>query len=207
MSVPYASVAVAVRAEPAIAAEEGDGEPCPRICAVPPHQPWTDWPRPDPPPGPVAEAASDQGSQAQAAAVRRDPAAEGQAGPRQFAVLLTEALAGVRPVRQLRPWLSERGHAHLHRLLPLFADGHRPRITRVLTTRPASDVIEMTLIVTSGPRTRALAVRLERIYPAPRGALPAGGGQLAPRTARPGSMTAPAVTSSARWQCTDIEAA
>ena len=74
-------------------------------------------------------------------------------------MLLAEALAGVRPVRQLLPWLSERGSVHLHRLLPLFADGHRPHVTRVLTTQPAKDVIEMTLVVTVGPRTRALAVR------------------------------------------------
>ena len=45
---------------------------------------------------------------------------------RQFAMLLAEALAGARPVRQLQPWLSERGRVHLHRLLPLFAGGHRP---------------------------------------------------------------------------------
>lgn len=97
--------------------------------------------------------------------------------PRQFAVLLAEALAGVRPERQLTPWLSRRGSIHLHRLMPLFGGGHQPRVLRVLTTRPAPDVVEMTMVVVIGPRTRALAIRLER-------------------AARP-----------QRWLCTDIEAA
>jgi len=99
--------------------------------------------------------------------------------PRQFAVLLAEALAGVRPIRQVLPWMSEQGSAHLHRVLPLFADGHQPRVRRVITTQPTKDVIEMTMIVAFGPRTRALAVRLE---------------QTAHRQ-------------SPRWRCTAIEAA
>jgi hypothetical protein len=86
---------------------------------------------------------------------------QGPALPRQFAILLAETLAGVRPARQLTPWLSKRGGIHLHRLMPLFESGHQPRVLRVLTTRPAPDVIEMTMIVVTGPRTRALAVRLE----------------------------------------------
>ncbi|MCW2893290.1 MAG: hypothetical protein JWO75_2779 [Actinomycetia bacterium] len=97
--------------------------------------------------------------------------------PRKFAVFLIECLAGVRPARQLMPWLSKRGSVHLHRLMPLFAGGHQPRVLRVLTARPAPDVIEMTLVVVTGPRTRALAVRLER-------------------SGHP-----------KRWLCTDIEAA
>jgi hypothetical protein len=102
---------------------------------------------------------------------------QGPALPRQFAVLLVEVLAGVRPVRQLTPWMSTRGSIHLHRLIPLFASGHRPRVLRVLTARPAPGVIEMTLIAVIGQRTRALAVRLEH------------GPQAQ------------------QWQCTDIEAA
>ena len=98
-----------------------------------------------------------------------------------------ETLAGVRPVRQLAPLLSKRAGIHLHRLLPLFsAGGRRPRILRVLTSTPAVGVVEMTLIVETGPRTRALAVRLERSARA--------------ATAR---RDAPAT----RWLCTDIEAA
>jgi hypothetical protein len=127
-----------------------------------------------------------------------DPADGGQAWPRQFAVLLAEALGGARPARQLLPWLSERGSVHLHRLLPLFADGHRPHVTRVLTTQPAKDVIEMTLVVTVGPRTRALAVRLERTCPMQRPAWREKLVTQAPHS-RPGT--------SAQWRCTDIEAA
>ena len=93
---------------------------------------------------------------------RLDP---GEVLPGQFAVFLAECLAGVRPARQLTPWLSKRGSVHLHRLMPLFAGGHQPRVLRVLTTRPAPDVIEMTMVVVTGPRTRALAVRLERAEP------------------------------------------
>ena len=48
--------------------------------------------------------------------------------PRQFAVLLAEALAGVRPLQQVLPWMSERGSIQLRRLLPLFCGDHRPRI-------------------------------------------------------------------------------
>jgi hypothetical protein len=102
--------------------------------------------------------------------------------PRQFAVLLAEGLAGVRPVRQVLPWMSEQGSVHLHRLLPVFAGEHRPRLQRVITTQPAKDVIEMTMIVAFGPRTRALAVRLERLE----------------RTTH---------ARSPRWRCTAIEAA
>jgi Family of unknown function (DUF6459) len=90
------------------------------------------------------------------------PAADsGPVLPRQFAAFLVEGLAGVRPVRQLMPWMSTRGGAHLQRLMPLFKCGQRPKVLRVLTSRPTPDVIEMTMVVVTGPRTRALAVRLE----------------------------------------------
>jgi hypothetical protein len=108
----------------------------------------------------------------------RPPAPDpGEVLARQFAVFLVECLAGIRPARQLTPWLSKRGSVHLHRLMPLFADGHQPRVLRVLSARPAPDVIEMTMVVVTGPRTRALAVRLER------------------------------AEDPQRWRCTDIEAA
>jgi hypothetical protein len=103
-----------------------------------------------------------QGSEPARPSRLQPPAPEpGSVLPRQFAVLLVECLAGVRPARQLTPWLSKRGGVHLHRLMPLFTGGHQPRVLRVLTTRPAPGVIEMTMVVVTGPRTRALAVRLE----------------------------------------------
>jgi Family of unknown function (DUF6459) len=172
-----------------------------RIVEVPTHWPPADWPQVQGAQvqgplvqgplvqgplvqGPQAGTVQHQGGQPDPGPVRvADPADGGQAWPRQFAVLLAETLAGVRPVRQL---------------LPLFADGHRPHIARVLTARPAEDVIEMTLIVTVGPRTRALAVRLERTCPSPP---PAWSEKLASPATRPRSAA------SARWLCTDIEAA
>jgi Family of unknown function (DUF6459) len=117
---------------------------------------------------------------------RAAPAEPGQPSPHQFALLIVETLAGVRPVRQLAPLLSKRAAIHLHRLLPLFSVSRRPRVLRVLTSAPATGVVEMTLIVETGPRTRALAVRLER----------------AARTAA-ARRDAPAT----RWLCTAIEAA
>jgi hypothetical protein len=123
---------------------------------------------------------------------------------RQFARLLTEALSGARPVRQILPCTSERARNQLHALMPLFSGGQRPRLLRVIATRPARDVIEMTVIAGLGARTRALAVRLQRADPAERPpawltpADPAGQRQVSAPPARP---TAP------RWLCTDIEAA
>ena len=107
--------------------------------------------------------------------------------PRHFARLLAEALAGARPVRQILPWTSERARGHLRRLMPLFGGGQRPRVLRVIATRPTREVIEMTVIVSVGTRTRALAIRLEHMAP--------------PR--RP----SPAIPTALRWVCTDIEAA
>src|SRR5579859_7584538 len=130
---------------------------------------------------------------------RVDQAADGGADwPRRFAVLLAEALTGDRPTRQIQPWLSQRGRVHLHRLQPLFQGGQRARVQRVLTTQPAPDVIEMTLIVALGPRVRALAVRLTPATPEQRP------GWRERRPAR-----SPAASSAARpgWLCTDIEAA
>jgi hypothetical protein len=116
--------------------------------------------------------------------------------PQQFARLLTEALAGARPVRQILPWTSERAHSHLRRLMPLFGGGQRPRVLRVIATRPTREVIEMTVIVGVGARTRALAIRLEQATPRP---------LYTPRG--PGTPDDKATPGPLRWVCTDIEAA
>ncbi len=92
-----------------------------------------------------------------AAARRAGQGDQGTSWPRQFAVLLAEALAGVRPLQQVLPWMSGRASLQLRRLLPLFCGDYRPRILRVLTSMPSPGVIEMTLVVTAGPRARALA--------------------------------------------------
>ena len=121
-----------------------------------------------------------------------------QAWPRQFAVLLTEALTGERPARQILPYLSQRGSVHLHRLLPLFRDGQRARVQRVMTTQPMPDVIEMALIVVIGPRIRALAVRLTLAPPEQRAGW---------REKLPARVPASPAVAQPGWLCTDIEAA
>ncbi len=109
---------------------------------------------------------------------------------RRFALLLTETLAGARPLRQLLPWTTERTRAHLDKLMPLFGGGQRPRVQRVLMSRPTRDAIEMTVLVEVGARTRALAVRLERALQAPARLRQPVPGRTPPR-----------------WLCTAIEAA
>ena len=140
---------------------------------------------------------------------------------RRFALLLCEALAGARPIRQIQPWTTERARPKLERLMPLFGGGQRPRVLRVITTRPTRDVIEMTVVVGLERRTRALAVRLERTDPADqagwrdqswlkqtarsRPAQPGPGAQPG-LDGRPGQAPQPTRTGP-RWLCTAIEAA
>jgi len=107
------------------------------------------------------------------------------AWPGQFGQVLVEILAGFRPAKQLAPWTTERVRAQIDLLSCAVAAEQRPRIRRVLTSRPTADVVEMTMVVSFGPRSRALAIRFERIPARP----PVPG-----RPARP-----------ARWLCTEIE--
>ncbi|HEV2536893.1 MAG TPA: Rv3235 family protein, partial [Streptosporangiaceae bacterium] len=110
---------------------------------------------------------------------------EATAWPRQFAQVLVEILAGFRPAKQLAPWATERVRAQID-LLSCAADAEqRPRIRRVMTSRPTAGVVEMTMVVGFGSRSRALAMRFEHVPARP----PAPG-----RPARP-----------ARWLCTEIE--
>jgi hypothetical protein len=95
----------------------------------------------------------------------RDPGNPGlRAGawPRQFAQVLAETLAGSRPARQLAPWTTEQARRQIRQLGPLFATGERPVVRRVMTTAPASGVLEVTAVVGAGARVRVLALRLER---------------------------------------------
>jgi hypothetical protein len=101
-----------------------------------------------------------------------------------FAQALAEALAGSRPARQLAPWTTEQARRRIRQLGPMLQAGPRPVVRRVLTSAPHRDVLEMTVIIGVGPRTRAIAVRLERARPNP---------------ARPGRGRP--------WICTVIEAA
>jgi hypothetical protein len=117
------------------------------------------------------------------AAVAVDPAA---AWPRRLAVVIVEVLAGVRPDRQLVVLATDRVRARIAGLAPLLACDQRPRITRIVTSRPTAQVVEMTVVVNFGPRSRALALRVEH---------------MAARPAAPGWPGRPA-----RWLCTAIEA-
>jgi hypothetical protein len=112
--------------------------------------------------------------------------------PARFARMLTEALAGSRPASQILPWTSKRAWSQFDRLLRGFRGAGtgdatvQSRVLRVRTTRPAQDVIEMSVIAGFGPRTRALALRLERAT---------------------GQRHGTADDVSGGWVCTDIEAA
>jgi len=105
--------------------------------------------------------------------------------PRQFAVVIVEVLAGVRPDRQLVPLATDRVRARIRGLVPLLTCDRRPRIARIVTSRPAARVVEMTVVVHFGVRSRALAMRFEHV---------------AARPASPGWPARPA-----RWLCTAIE--
>ena len=107
--------------------------------------------------------------------------------PSQFAQVLAETLAGSRPASQITPWTTERARAHIRRLGPLLAAEQRPRVHRVLTSRPVEDVVEVAVIVGFGSRTHALAARLERAGP------------------QPATLSRPA--RQARWLCTAVESA
>ena len=113
----------------------------------------------------------------------QDPAT---AWPRQLALVIVEVLAGVRPDRQLVPLATDRVRARIRGLAPLLASDRRPRIQRIVTSRPAARVVEMTVVVSFGLRSRALAMRFEHV---------------AARPAAPGWAARPA-----RWLCTAIEA-
>ena len=92
----------------------------------------------------------------------------------------------VRPDRQLVTLATDRVRARIAGLAPLLACDRRPRITRIVTSRPAARVVEMTVVANFGPRSRALALRVEHV---------------AARPAAPGWPARPA-----RWLCTAIEA-
>ena len=108
------------------------------------------------------------------------------AWPRQFAQVMVEILAGVRPQRQIATWTTDRVRTQIRHLGPVLAADRRPRIQRIVTSRPAASVVEMTVVVSFGRRSRALAMRLEYV------------------AARQGAPGLPA--RSARWLCTELEA-
>jgi hypothetical protein len=125
--------------------------------------------------------------------VPRRPTADAR-WPSQFAQVLAETLAGSRPPGQIRPWTTDQARRRIRQLGPSLAAEVQPRIRRIVTSRPATGVVEMTVVVGFGPRIRALAVRLEREA------------EARPADTRPDSPPGPG-TAAARWICTAIEAA
>jgi hypothetical protein len=107
--------------------------------------------------------------------------------PGHFAQALAETLAGSRPSQQIVPWTTVQARRRIRQLGPQLSATQRPLVRRIVTSRPADDVVEMTVVVRFGTRTRALAVRLERD---------------GPRLRSPGRQASPG-----RWLCTAIEAA
>lgn len=105
----------------------------------------------------------------------------------RFAQALAEALAGSRPPRQLVPWTTQETMDRIQRLGPRLASAQRPLVRRVVTSRPAPDVLEMTVVVGFGPRVKAVAARLER--------------------AGPGPSARQADGAAGHWVCTAVEAA
>jgi hypothetical protein len=105
---------------------------------------------------------------------------------RQIAQVMVEILAGLRPPGQIVPWTTDRVRAQIRQLGPLLAADRRPRVQRIVVSRPDVRVMEMTVVVSLGTRSRALALRFEHVR-----ARPAAPG----RPARP-----------ARWLCTAMEA-
>jgi hypothetical protein len=106
--------------------------------------------------------------------------------PQRFAQVLAETLSGARPPRQLTPWTTGQARRHIERLGPALALDATPQVRRLVTFRPCADVMEMTVVLGVGPRTRALAVRLERDRM---------------------SAAPPDAPSRIPWRCTAIEAA
>jgi Family of unknown function (DUF6459) len=92
------------------------------------------------------------------------PGPDPAAWPSRFAQVLAEALAGSRPRGQIRPWATDQALRRIRQLGPMLAapaGGVQPRVRRVVTSRPAAGVVEMSVVVGVGPSIRALAVRLE----------------------------------------------
>ena len=125
------------------------------------------------PPGPSLTFSTDHGA---------DPAV---AWSRQFAQVIAEILAGARSPRQLAPLTTERVRDRIGLLTQTLTADQKPTIRRIVTSRPTAGVVEMTVVLGFGPRSRALALRLEHV---------------------PGRRPAPGLPARpARWLCTEIE--
>jgi Family of unknown function (DUF6459) len=160
---------------------EVHGTACPAACEVSVVSPCADL-DPGAPGGAEPPGPSLTFSAARPAEGTADPAV---AWSRQFAQVVAEILAGARSPRQIAPWTTERVRDRIILLTQTLSTGQKPRIRRIVTSRPAARVVEMTVVLSFGPRSRALALRIE---------------QLPGRRPAPGLPARPA-----RWLCTEIE--
>jgi Family of unknown function (DUF6459) len=112
-------------------------------------------PRTAPPPGTMPPSTMPPGT-------APGPGGPPRGWPQHFAQVLAETLSGARPPRQITPWTTGQALRHIERLGPALALDATPQVRRLVTFRPSADVMEMTVVIGVGPRTRALAVRLER---------------------------------------------
>lgn len=155
---------------------EVHGAACPAGHEVSATSPWA-GPDPD-----AARAAGHAGPPVEVSADGADPAS---VWSRQFAQVIVEVLAGARSPRQLAPLTTERVRTRIGQLSQTLMPGQKPRIRRIMTSRPAAHAVEMTVVLSCGPRNRALALRLEH---------------------RPARRPAPGLPGRpARWLCTEIE--
>ncbi len=115
-------------------------------------------------PGPAAQAGDGAPGPDRLSLRRRGPTTA-SGWPSQFAQVLAETLAGSRPQGQIAAWTTDQARKHIRQLGPMLSAGAQPRVRRIVTSRPALGVVEMTVVVGCGPRTRALAIRLERAGP------------------------------------------
>jgi len=135
------------------------------------------------PPAPREMPSGPQG--ASPAKQEASPAAMTAGWPGQFAQVIVEILGGSRPPRQLIPLTTARARSQISQLASFVAADQRPKVKRVMVSRPTERVMEMTMVVCFGVRSRALAMRLEH---------------CAGRPAAPGLPARPA-----RWICTEAE--
>src|SRR5215472_11018738 len=131
---------------------EVHGAACPAAHEVTVTSPWA-GPDPD-----TAGGAGRAGPSVESSADGADPAI---VWSRQFAQVIAEILAGARSPRQLTPWTTERVRARIGQLSETLMPDQKPTIRRIVTSRPTAHAVEMTVVLSFGPRNRALALRLE----------------------------------------------
>ncbi len=89
----------------------------------------------------------------------------------RFAQAVVEVTGGDRPLQQLLRWTTARVYQDLNRRVQIMGQTRsahqrrstiRPQVRTVHVCRPCEDVAEVSVHIRYGPRSRALAARLER---------------------------------------------